>query len=167
MRTEEIFSFPQMEKQIERMATDARIYEELVKEWDEVNTYTGDFLTVIRLIKYFLETLLWKISSRKYLIHHKALVESYKKEERQIKKCKEAAADLITVVGTAQTNQKLANDYAEQIIIVKTVRFTTFPLTNYARKSKLHPGQIVKFKKREEETKDKIIKAKKEIDEVS
>ena len=48
--------------------------------------------------------------------------ESYTNEMKQVKKCKEYAAELITVVSTTQANQKFTNDYAETIGILKTVR---------------------------------------------
>jgi len=50
------------------------------------------------------------------------LEESFQNETKQSKKCKEYAAELITVVGTTQTNQRFANDYAETIGILKTVK---------------------------------------------
>jgi len=107
MRAEEMLSFPQMEKEIEKTVTDSKVIEEVRKDWQEVQkVFSGD--PALENFRQKFETIF------------NALQESYQNEQKQMKKCKEYAAELVTVVGATNTNQKFANDYAETIGILKT-----------------------------------------------
>jgi len=141
LRTEDLPSFTQTERQIEKMSTDSRVIDEVRKDWQEVQ-------------KYFSGDPALEIFKQKYETIFNALEESFANEQKQMRKCKEYAAELIAVVGTTTTNQKFANDYAETIGIIKTeIKNTT--------------GQITKFKRREEELRQKIQSVKENIAEIN
>jgi len=141
MRSDEAVSFPQMERSIEKLVTDSKVVEDIRKDWQEVQKiFQGDPALENFRMKY--ETIF------------NALEESYTNEMKQVKKCKEYAAELVTVVSTTQANQKFTNDYAETIGILKT------EIRNNA-------GQVTKLKAKEEEFKNKIANTKVEISEIN
>jgi chromosome segregation ATPase len=140
MRSDEVLSFPVMERAIEKIMTDSRVIEDARKDWQEVQ-------------KIFSMDPALEVFKQKYETIFNALEESYQNETKQSKKCKEYAAELITVVGTTQTNQRFANDYAETIGILKT-------------EIKNNSGQVVRAKRKEEELRAKMIVVKEEIDEI-
>jgi len=140
MRSDEVLSFPAMERSIEKLMTDSKVIEDARKDWQEVQ-------------KIFSSDPALEVFKQKYETIFNALEESYQNETKQTKKCKEYAAELITVVGTTQTNQRFANDYAETIGILKT-------------EIKNNSGQVVRAKRKEEELRAKIVVVKEEIDEI-
>jgi chromosome segregation ATPase len=137
-RNDEGPSLVVLNKEVDAMVTEAKYIQEIEKDWDEVQRVFSGGDPLLANFK------------EKYETIYNALKESYDNEIKQMKKCKEYNSELVVSIAKTQTTQKMAQDYADTVIIMKQEIINNVSL-------------IEKTKKKETELKEKINGIKDEI----